>query len=187
MLGKLNLQKISVVLIMAAMLVITGCSLNGVGSTGQTSNDVEAVQNYFPTIPNYSAAPVNDIVNAITTVTGGVSLATGNLLGSVAINRLQALADCYREVGAVDARVYTQLNISQPVVGALAIVNQDRITQNFVNCAVGGSAQSRSTEPEPCIGTGSFTANNNNYTYIYAASDQALCNEFTTHFAQFGR
>jgi hypothetical protein len=189
MFGTNVLRKLTMLFCIAALVVIAGCSLNGteVGSTGQTSNDPAAVQQYFPTIPGYSASPVNDIVNAITTVTGGVSLATGNLLGTVAINRLQTMAECYREVGAVDARVYTQLNISQPVIGALAIVNQDRVTQNLLSCAIGGAAQGRTTEPQPCIGSGSFSANNNTYHYIYAASDQALCTEFTNHFAQYGR
>jgi hypothetical protein len=180
-------RKMSLLLCVLAIVVVTGCSLNGVGSTGQTSNDVAAVQTYFPTIPNYSAAPVNDIVNAITTVTGGVSLATGNFLGSLAVSRLQTMAECYREVGAADARVYTQLNISQPVLGAVGIINQDRLTENFLSCAVGGAAQTRSAEPQPCANAGSFTANNNTYYYVYAASDQALCNEFANHFAQYGR
>ncbi len=188
MAGKFGIRFVSVVFSVVLMLVITGCSLDGVGGggTGQTSNDPAAVQQYFPTITGYSASPVSDIVAAITSVTGGVSLATGNLLGTVAMNRLQSMADCYREVGAVDARIYTQLNISQPVIGALAIVNQDRMTENLLNCAIGGSAQTRTTEPQPCVGSGTFTANNDTYHYIYAASDQVLCTSFSTHFAQYG-
>jgi hypothetical protein len=181
-------RKLSLLFCVIAMIIVSGCSLEGAGPTGQTSNDPAAVQQYFPTIPGYSASQVNDIVEAITLVTGGASLATGNLLGSFAISRLQTMAECYQGVGAMDARVYTQLNIQQPVIGALAIVNQDRITENFLNCAIGGTGQTpRLTEPQPCIGSGTFTQNNDTYHYIYAASDQALCAEFTRHFSQFGR
>ncbi len=186
MAGRIGMGFMRVVFSVVLMLVVAGCSLEGVSSTGQSSDDPAAVQQYFPTIQGYNASPVNDIVTAITSVTGGVSLATGNLLGTVAMNRLQTMADCYREVGAVDARIYTQLNITQPVIGALGIINQDRMTDNFLNCAIGGGAQTRSTEPQPCIGSGSFVANNDTYHYIYAASDQVLCTEFSRHFAQYG-
>lgn len=173
-------KKFSLLLI-AALFFVVGCG--AIGSTGQDSSDPAAVQQYFPTVNGYSSTPANDIVQAITTVTQGASLATGNLLSAAAINRLQALIECYREVGAVDARVYTRTSIP-PVAGALVIVNQDRATENFMNCATGG-AQSRSLEPQPCLGQGSFTANNDTYMYVFAASDQELCNSFQTHFAQY--
>jgi hypothetical protein len=180
-------QKFILLLIIALFTV--GCgAIGSVSNTGQTSNDANAVQQFFPEISGYSSVPTSDIQNAISTVTGGASLATGNILGAAAINRLNALIDCYRDVGALDARVYTQLNIQRPVLGALAIANQDRVTENFLSCAAGAGAQSgaRSNEPEPCIGTGTFTANDDTFLYVYAASDQALCTAFTTHFRQYG-
>jgi hypothetical protein len=177
-------RKFSFLLIFALFFVV-GCG--AIGGTGQTSNDAAAVQQYFPTINGYTSTPANDIVDAITTVTSGASLATGNILGTAAIQRLNAMIDCYREVGAVDAKVYTRVAIP-PVVGALMIVNQDRAAENFLSCAVGATAQSnpRSPEPQPCIKSGSFKSNNNTFLYVYAASDQELCTAFDTHFAQYG-
>ncbi|MBC8098581.1 MAG: hypothetical protein H7Y11_04005 [Armatimonadetes bacterium] len=167
-----------------ALMAVTGCG--AIGGTGQSSSDAAAVQQYFPTIPGYNATTVDNIIDAITTVTGGASLATGNPLGAAAIARLNTLIDCYRDVGALDARVYTQITIP-PVLGALAIVNQDRAAENFASCAVGAGAQSgpRSSDPQPCIGTGSFVQNDDTYLYVYASSDQALCNTFVAHFTQY--
>lgn len=176
------MKKLTLLVVM--LLLVAGCG--SIGSTGQTSSDALAVQQFFPTVTGYNTSPVNDIVNAFTTVTGGASLATGNVLGSVAIAKLSSMIDCYRGVGAVDARVYTQVNVP-PVVGAVAIVNQNRAAENFLSCAVGAAAQGaqRSSTPEPCIGSGSFVKDSNTFLYIYAASDPALCTSFDGHFAQY--
>ncbi|HEX2620235.1 MAG TPA: hypothetical protein VHL11_08815 [Phototrophicaceae bacterium] len=178
-------KKLTLMVVFAVML-IAGCG--AVGNTGQTSNDANAVQQFFPTVSGYNTSSVNDIVQAITTVTGGISVATGNPLGAVAIAKLTSMIDCYRSVGAVDARIYTQVKVP-PVLGAVAIVNQNRVADNFLSCATGGKAgagaQGATADPQPCIGSGSFVRNDNTFLYIYAASDQSLCTSFDTHFAQY--
>lgn len=173
-------------LMIVALMALTAC--DSIGQTsGQSSSDAQAVQQFFPTVSGYSSVSSQSITNAFSMVTGGASLATGNILGSVAINRINSMIDCYRDVGAAEAKVYTQLNFQQPVIGALAIVNQNRVASNFVSCATDGAigGRSQSAQPQPCTGGGSFSKDNNQYLYIFVASDQALCTEFNAHFDQY--
>lgn len=180
-------------LILAALFGLTSaCGGLNTGGTGQTSRDQQAAQSFMPTLAGYSSVAANDIQAALSTILQTGSLATGNLPATLLINRLDAFINCYREVGAVDARVYSTntLDVIPPIVGALAIVNQDRVGDNFLACAVNPAGQgglAGAQAAQPCFGSGSFTANNDTILYIYAASDQQLCDRFNAHFAQYRR
>ncbi|MBC8171020.1 MAG: hypothetical protein H7X77_05095 [Anaerolineae bacterium] len=175
------LKKLSLLFVVALVVMTAGCN---VGSTGQTSTDAQAVQQFFPTVTGFNTAPVNDIIQAFSTITGGASLATGNILGAAAIARLTSMIDCYRNVGAVDARVYTGIRIP-PVIGAVAIINQNRAADNFLSCATGMTAQGATAEPQVCVGSGSFVSGGDTFLYLYASSDGSLCESFVTHFNQY--
>lgn len=180
------MKKITLLFVIALVVMTAGCN---VGSTGNTSNDSAAVQQFFPNVADYTAAPVSNFVDAFNTITGGVSLATGNILGAAAIAKLTSMINCYRDVGAVDAKVYTQIKVP-PIIGAVMIINQNRVADNFLSCAAGSamSAQGATAgQPEPCIGSGSFVREGNTFLYIYAASDPALCRSFSGHFGGLSR
>jgi hypothetical protein len=154
---------------------------NIVPTTGDTAADPSAAQRFLPNLPGYAAFDTANITSAITAAGGSGALITGNPVLAAAIAQIDGMISCYRSVGAVAARVYAENNITGvfqgqiPKVGALAIINQDRLVNNFLSCALGGGARAQGGGLQPCSGTGTFTADGETLHYIYAASDPALC------------
>jgi len=185
---------LSIFVLLAASVLLGACSMISTGgsggvvvpTTGNTSTDPSAVQQFLPNIPGYIATDADSIVDAVTAVGGGASLITGNPITAALIAQIDSMIQCYQNVGAVGARIYTQADISSvlqgniPVVGALALVNQNRIANNFLQCALGGlqGFSAQAAEPQPCTGSGQFVVNNETILYLYAATDQALCTQF---------
>jgi hypothetical protein len=176
-------------LLILAVILIAACSRFGVPggavvpTTGNTSNDAAAAQQYVPDLPGYISTNASSIASAVSTISGGASILSGNLIGAAMVAQIDGMISCYQQVGAVAAKVYAQVDIASvasgqiPSVGALAVVNQDRIAGNFLPCALGSGKgfSAQSAAPEPCANSGTFSANGNNYLYIYAASNQDLC------------
>lgn len=178
------------VTLLAACSLNTGTIVDAVPTTGDTASDASAVQQYLPNIPGYTAVDADSIVDAITAVGGGASLVTGNLVTAALVAQIDSMIQCYQNVGAVGAKVYTQVDIGQlvqgqiPTVGALAMVNQNRIVNNFIPCALGGLGDSMSAQAEavqPCTGSGSFVVNNETILYLYAATQPELCSQFEAY------
>lgn len=172
------------------MLLIASCSQftsNIVPTTGDTANDATAAGNFVRDIPGYISTPASSITSAISTVTGGASLATGNLLVAGAIAQIDGMISCYSAVGAVAAKVYVQQDIAAvlegqiPSVGAMAVVNATRAINNFLPCALGSGPQGLSAQQagiEPCGTAGQFEVNGETLLYMYAATNPALCTQF---------
>ncbi len=190
---------INVTLIAAAVLVLaTACSQLGTGgvvsvpTTGDTANDAAAAQQYLPSIPGYLSVEASDIVSAITSVGAPASLITGNPAAAAMFAQIQGMMTCYSSVGAVAARVYAQADIATvlegqiPSAGVLAVVNVDRVVNNFLPCALGsgrGEGFGAQTASQPCAGSGSIqAANGETITYIYAATNEDLCRTFAGSF-----
>jgi hypothetical protein len=172
-------------------LFVSACGNIQIGQTGDRASDAESAQNAMPdlTANGYTSTSASSITDAITAVGGSASLITGNPVVAVAIAKVDAMIQCYQSVGAVDARIYTQANISQilqgelPKVGALAIINRDRVTANLLNCAVSSAQDGLSAQSagiEPCAGTGTLTRNGETLDYVYAATDPELCTLFVS-------
>lgn len=191
------LQKL--ILLLAALVFAAACSQIGTGgniavpTTGDTSSDASAAQRLLPNIQGFTTIEASNIVDAISAVGGGASVLTGNPVAAAMVAQIQGMMDCYGSVGAVAARVYIQADIGSvmqgqvPLVGAMAVVNQDRVVNNFLPCALGAnnsgfSARSAVQQPQPCGGSGSTTVNNETILYLYAATDQALCGVFQSVF-----
>lgn len=185
--------KISAVLVLV-MIAVSACSLGSSGGNGSpTSNpstDAGNAARYLPTLSGYTSHETDSITSAITTATGGAALLTGNPIAAAAVAHIDGMISCYRGVGAVAARIYTENNIAQvlqgniPKVGALAIINQDRLINNFFSCASGGALggdESQVPSVQPCVGTGTFTANGETLHYLYAATNPELCGLFVSN------
>jgi hypothetical protein len=176
-------------LLILAVILFAACSRFGVPggaivpTTGNTSNDAAAAQQYVPDLPGYISTNASSIASAVSTISGGASILSGNLIGAAMVAQIDGMISCYQQVGAVAAKVYAQVDIASvasgqiPSVGALAVVNQDRIAGNFLPCALGSGKgfSAQSAAPEPCANSGTFSANGNTYLYLYAASNQDLC------------
>ena len=177
-------------------VVVAACSGVQIGSNpvppgqpGNSANDPASAARYLPNLSalGYTQTDAANISQAITQVGGSASLITGNPVTAAMIQQIDSTIQCYRNVGAVAANVYTQADIASvlqgqvPRLGVLAVVNQDRVVNNFFNC-VGGGAQGFQSQAavQPCAGTGTFSANGETLHYLYAATDPALCSVFVS-------
>jgi hypothetical protein len=168
--------------LLLTILLLAACTMT---ATGDTANDAASAQNFLPNIPGYNMTEASSITDALTTAGVGGSLLTGNIPLAALVNRLDAMMTCYQGVGAVAARVYTEVNIANiiqgqiPKVGALAVINEARLERNFLNCAIGGGNLSAQAEGvEPCGGSGTFVVNNERLHYIFGATSPELCGIF---------
>jgi hypothetical protein len=159
-----------------------------VPTTGNTSSDPSAAQQFVPELPGYLSTNASNISTAISTITGGASALSGNLVGTALIAQIDGMIACYQNVGAVAAKVYAQADIATiaqgqvPTVGALAVVNQDRLVNNFLPCALGSGPNTLGAQAaQPCSGSGSFVVNNETLWYLYAATNQDLCTAIVQH------
>lgn len=186
-------------IVLALSVLGAACSQIGgtniVPTTGDTANDASAVQRFIPNLSSlgYTSVQASDIQTALSSVSGGASLLTGNPAAAALVAQIDGMVSCYRNVGAFDARIYYQSNITTliqgqiPSVGALAVVNENRLINNFLSCALNGrqafGAQSESQGSQPCSGSGSIVVDGETIAYLYAATDTNLCNYLSSPFS----
>lgn len=181
------------IFVLAAVLIVgAACSqLGGVSdivpTTGDTASDASAAQRFVPDFPGYTTVDAVSITDALTKIGTGASVLTANPASAALVAQIDGMIQCYRQVGAVAAKVYVNTNITQvtnegrvPAMGALAVVNQDRVIDNFLPCALGSGrglgAQTENLTLQPCSNSGTFTVNNETLLYVYAATQPELCN-----------
>ena len=180
-------MRYSIGLILAGLLLVAGCQV--VPSTGDKSTDPSAAQNFVPAaLPGYTASDATDIADALGKAGTSITVFSGNVAAAALIAKLDNMMQCYKGVGAVAAKVFTESPIpltgSIPKIGVLAVINSTRIQSNFLQCAInivsGPSAQA--VGPEPCGSSGEFTVNNEKLDYIYGATSPDLCKLFQQGF-----
>jgi hypothetical protein len=179
-------KRIFVIILLLALTA--GCRL--VPGTGDSSTDAASASNFVPaSIPGYNVTEASSITDALTKTGVGASVLTGNLALAGTIAKLDGMIQCYQSVGAVAAKVYTEQTLSPtqttiPKIGAIAVVNTTRLGRNLLQCVLntGVSAQA-ANEIQPCGGSGSFTVNNENLEYVFAATTPELCSTFQAQFA----
>jgi len=162
-------------LLIAIMMVFGGLWFNILLPSG----DIGA---YFPEPEGYNRT--NVLVDSVTTAVGWVADLKGFQLISDNIGQFGEYADCLREEGAFDTRIYASgVNVGDepPVAGLLALVNPER-AQNLDDCTQGQN-QAQSIQIRPCYGYGAFQNEvDESVYYVFVASDSALCQIFDTHF-----
>lgn len=176
------------VMITVALTALVGCGI--VPATGDKNTDAAAAQQFVPpNIPGYNSTDAASITDALSKVGAAGSLITGNILSAGAIAKLDNVIACYQSVGAVSARVYTDVNIAAnpnaPKIGVLAVVNTTRIQRNLFSCVLDSgraSAQTLSNEIQPCGGSGEKVVNGETLNYVYAATTPELCATFQAQF-----
>jgi hypothetical protein len=186
--GDMMTKRLLILLTLGAV-ALAACSFETKGD----KTDPEAAQSFIPTLPGYNIQETDHLQDAIASAAGGASLLTGNIVQAALVQRIDALIDCYRNTGAVDARIYVErldtLNeVRVPIGGALAVINQDRVRDNFLGCVTQGPAGlfgAQSAQAEPCYGSGTFQFNGDTISYIYGATDRPLCDLFDAYFAQY--
>jgi hypothetical protein len=169
-------------------ILLTACSM--VASTGDTASDPAAAQQFLPTISGYTMTEADSITDALTAAGVGGSLLTGNAPLAAAVAKIDDMIQCYQNVGAVAARVYTQTDVGSliqgqiPKVGAVAVINEARLERNFLNCAlsVGSGLSAQADQIQPCGGSGTMVVNNERIDYLFAATTPELCTLFQQSF-----
>ena len=182
-------------LLISAVFLIAACSRIGVPggapvpTTGDTASDPSSAAQFVPDLPGYISTNATSISTAVSTITGGASILTGNPITAALVAQIDGMIACYQNVGAVAAKVYAEVNIGNiaqgqvPGVGALAVINQNRLVDNFLPCALGGNQgfSAQNAEAQPCGSSGTFTVNSETLWYVYAASRQELCTAIAQH------
>ena len=178
-------------LLLIAVVALTACSLTG--ETGDSSTDAAAAQSFVPDLPGYTEHTTDNLRDTLTGLLGGAGVLTGNPVQALLVAKVDDLIDCYQDVGALEAKIYTQnvdlSEIAIPIGGVLAVVNQDRVRDNFLSCLLrppnAGLFGAQAAEPEPCFGYGTFTFEEETISFVYAATDQPLCTAFNQFFAPY--
>lgn len=183
---------LALLLALAAGL-LAACNLGDIAgavpTTGNTASDASAAQQFLPNaVAGYVVTEANSISSALSAVSGGASAVAGNPMLAAAIGAVDGLIQCYNGVGAAAARIYISadaanavMNGASPNFGAMAVINSDRIINNFLPCTLGQaqafSAQS-ADQPQICSSNGSFVVNGETLYYLYAATTPELCGVF---------
>lgn len=174
----------------------------GGGSTGNTT----APATLLPTLSGYTTANTSSISGALNLITSGGGFGAQSadpnafsaqsveaIVTSVLVSRLDEFIGCYQRSGAIDARIYIKADVvsvlsgAVPPIGAVAIINQDRLQQSLISCAVSPNSNTFSAQSvQLCGNYGSFSSAGSNYTYLYAGTAQEFCTAVQSHYAAFG-
>ncbi len=171
------------------LLLIAGCSniqINLVPTSADKASDASSAQSALPNLSNYgyTMTNANNITDALATVGSGAQIISGNPASAAMIAKIGDMISCYQSVGAIAAGIYTDANVAQlttgqiPKVGALGIVNRDRVARDLLPCALNTGQRgfaAQSAEVQPCAGSGTFTRQGETLDYVFAATDPQLC------------
>ena len=111
----------------------------------------------------------------------------GQLGLTAVVAKAEQILQCFQDRGALAARWYQQSEstLTAPKVGAALVINQSRVNQELVNCALGGQEDAASAQTfaiEPCASAGSLTYEGDGISYLYAGSHPDVCDVFQLHF-----
>ncbi|MCE2488469.1 MAG: hypothetical protein J4G17_00645 [Anaerolineae bacterium] len=176
----------SVGLLLVTLVLLAACS-DLVPTGSDTADQATSAQQFIPELEGYVQSDASSITDAITTLGGSASLLSGNPGLTAAITIIDGLIQCYEEVGAIAANIYVLDTVLQGQglsVGAVAVINQERLARNFLNCALPESQlfSAQANSMEPCSGSGTLLVANEHIHYLYAATDPLLCLAFQNHF-----
>jgi hypothetical protein len=184
------MRKLFFVFTLLVVMGVSAACAAAVPPTGDTANQFLSAQQQMPgDISGYLVIQADTIQAAVATAAQAAGIATTQILGAAVVNRLDALVTCYREVGAVDAKIY--VSPTEPGAGVAVIINNDRIANNLLQCAAqAAGARSQDAGFQPCVQGGTFQrtegAVTNTFSFIYAGSTPTLCNAFNAHFVGRG-
>ncbi len=183
------MRKFAMLALLVLMAVTTACS--AVPPTGDTSTQFLSAQNQMPAVSGYTTVNADSIQGALTAAATAANLTIANLFGAALVNRVDTLATCYRDVGAIDIKGY--FSVIEAGGGMALLINNDRIANNLVQCiaeTAGRGTDAQDASFQPCVKGGSFQATEgsvtNTFSYIYIGSTPTLCNAFQAHFAAKG-
>ena len=169
-------------LLLLLLLGVSACS-----DTGNSANDTLSAQRLLPNLAAYTATNVDTSMDGAFAAMGGAALMGGQVGITAAIAKLEQVLQCFQDRGALAAKFYSQTETDGglPHVGAALVINQSRINQEMINCALGGQEEtitSQNVNLEPCANAGTFTYEDNTISYVYVGSHPDVCALYELHF-----
>lgn len=173
--------------------------------TGSTS-----ASTYLPRLSGYQTAEASSIQGAIDLIriSGGFGAQSADsddttfqaqsveaVLTSVIVSRVDEFVSCYQRSGAVDARIYVSSNLATlleggvPPLGAVAVINQNRLRESLLECTVeagGGLGFGAQSANQPCGDVGTFSSGGNQFTYLYAGTSTDFCTRVENYYSGVG-
>jgi len=164
------------------LLVLAAC-----GGTGNLAGDAQSAQRLLPNLAAYTATNVDAAIDGAFTAVGGAALVGGQVALTAAVAKIEQVLQCFQDRGAIAAKFYTETNPTGavPLVGAVLVINQTRINQELINCALGGQEGLPSAQTiaiEPCAHAGTFDYQGNTISFVYVGSHPQVCALYEQHF-----
>ncbi|MDE2818236.1 MAG: hypothetical protein OXI40_00720 [Chloroflexota bacterium] len=168
--------------LMLILAFITACS-----DTGNTSTDALSAQRLLPNLADYTATDVDTTIDGAFAAVGGAALVGGQIGITAFVAKAEQILQCFQDRGALAAKFYSksQPGNAVPQVGAVLVINQSRINQEMINCALGGQEESLSAQSlniEPCASAGTIGYQGDTISYVYAGSHPDVCALYQLHF-----
>ena len=173
----------SIVAVLCLLLpLLSACS-----DTGNAANDATSAQRLLPNLANYTATDVDTTIDGAFAAVGGAALMGGQFGITAAIAKAEQILQCFQDRGAIAAKFYQQRDssLTAPKVGGVLVINQSRVNQELINCALGGQEETASAQTfaiEPCASAGTITYDGDTVSYVYVGSHPDVCAVFQLHF-----
>lgn len=171
----------------AAFICLLLPLLAACGDTGNEADDAKSAQRLLPNLANFTASDIDATVDGAFAAVGGAALMGGQFGLTAVIAKAEQILQCFQDRGALAARFYqhSDTSLTAPKVGASLVINQSRVNQELINCALGGQEDSASAQTfniEPCASAGTFAYEGDTISYVYAGSHPDVCDVFQLHF-----
>lgn len=168
--------------LMLILTIVAACS-----DTGNTPSDALSAQRLLPNLADYAATDVDTTIDGAFAAVGGAALVGGQIGITAFVAKAEQILQCFQDRGAIAAKFYSQSDPDNtiPQVGAVLVINQSRINQEMINCALGGqeeSASAQSLNIEPCASAGTITYEGDTISFVYAGSHPDVCALYQLHF-----
>jgi hypothetical protein len=170
------------------MLVAVAILMGGAGlilGINQQDPAVPPAEELLPDLADYNTVEGEALTNYISKLSGGAALLAGQPELALAVAAVDQIVDCYQDVGAVKARVYSKQQ--DPLsAGIVAIGDRNELLdpKNLFNCVA--PAIPNAGEPpidqatiEPCRASYTLERDDGSMFYIiYAGSTEEICQTF---------
>jgi hypothetical protein len=170
--------KIRLVLVVITTVLASAVPACDIGSP-QVTGTPPVVQ-MMPNLPGYRVVEGRSVQEYIAGLAQGASLLSGNPQMLLLIELADQAISCYREVGAVNLRIYSDESFPLSS-GAIAIADRNRLTdpQTLFRC-IGGQMITSSAEPtlQPCAHSYTLERDDNTFYFVYVGTTQEICQAF---------
>lgn len=181
----------------ALAFVLAACGAASSVTTPPTAaSDPQSAGAFMPAVPGFTVTGASSLSDAITAAADSGAKELGNPVLERTISTVDNFVSCYQQAGAVAANIYTQTDLSaalsgnvQVSAGAVAIVNQDRVRENLLNCVTSSASADGAFAAQAvttCQQSGSFSSGGDTFTYIYISTSNTFCNTVQQHFNGIG-